>query len=427
MPTGVPTTHSGFVPMEYDTTDNRLYLYNSGWQNISGAGGATALSGITAATAVHSFDSTSMAQTWTWNSLTTQTAFTLSSSSLTNGNILSIQNTAASATSTGKVLSISDATTGSGYGVYSSMTGHLNTGYAGYFLNTDTSTNTNYGVYGIINSTTTAQSAGVYGEGDCASCAGVKAVSNNDFGVSAFGGWAGIYTVSNGTGTNYGIYSQETGHGNTGYAGYFLNTDTGADTNYGVWGQTASSSGVGVYGTSANNGTGVYGFSGGTGYAGYFYNNSAAAGYGVYGTITGHGNTGYAGYFVNTDTSSNRNFGVYGAISAPPHPAPTPPASMAKATAANCGGVYGYSANGTGVLGLGNGNGIYAQYVEHRRRRWHLRHDHRPRQHRLCRLLHQYRHKHQPELRRLRRHLQHHHNGKQLPCRRLGRSRLLEL
>ena len=99
---------------------------------------------------MHTFDNTSMAQTWTWNSLTTQTAFTLSSSSLTNGNILSIQNTAASATSTGKVLSISDATTGSGYGVYSSMTGHGNTGYAGYFINTDTSTNTNYGIYASV-------------------------------------------------------------------------------------------------------------------------------------------------------------------------------------------------------------------------------------------------------------------------------------
>ena len=90
----------------------------SGWGSLA-SGGTTALSALTSGTAVNTIDNTSMAQTWTWNSLTTQTAFTLSSSSLTNGNILSIQNTAASATSTGKVLSISDATTGSGYGVYS--------------------------------------------------------------------------------------------------------------------------------------------------------------------------------------------------------------------------------------------------------------------------------------------------------------------
>ena len=74
---------------------------------------------------------------------------------------MSIQNTAASANSTGKVLSISDATTGSGYGVYSTMTGHGNTGYAGYFINTDTSSNVNYGVYGLASSTSVGY--GVFG------------------------------------------------------------------------------------------------------------------------------------------------------------------------------------------------------------------------------------------------------------------------
>ena len=82
------------------------------------------------------------------------------SSSLTTGNIVTIQNTAAAVTSTGKVLNISDATTGSGYGVYSSMTGHGNTGYAGYFINTDTSaTTTNYGVYGYVRPSPAAPAA----------------------------------------------------------------------------------------------------------------------------------------------------------------------------------------------------------------------------------------------------------------------------
>ena len=87
---------------------------------------------------------------WQWNSLTTQTAFTLSSSSLTNGNILSLQNTAAAATATGHVLDISNTTTGAGYGIYSAITGHANTGYAGYFSNTDTSTNVNYALYATV-------------------------------------------------------------------------------------------------------------------------------------------------------------------------------------------------------------------------------------------------------------------------------------
>ena len=63
------------------------------------------------------------------------------------GTLLSLQDTAVAATSTGKVLSIGDATTGSGYGIYSAMTGHGNTGYAGYFANTDTGADANYGIY----------------------------------------------------------------------------------------------------------------------------------------------------------------------------------------------------------------------------------------------------------------------------------------
>lgn len=123
----------------------------SGWGSLA-SGAASALSSLTSGTAVNTIDNTSMAQTWTWNSLTTQTAFTLSSSSLTNGSILSIQNTAASATSTGKVLSIFDATTGSGYGVYSSMTATGDTGAAIYATNTGAN-NQGYAIYGLNNST----------------------------------------------------------------------------------------------------------------------------------------------------------------------------------------------------------------------------------------------------------------------------------
>ena len=263
----------------------------SGWGSLAG-GGTTALSSITSATAAYSFDNTSMAQTWTWNSLTTQTAFTLSSSSLTNGNILSIQNTAASATSTGKVLSISDATTGSGYGVYSVMTGKGNTGYAGYFtntgstnsgyagyfINTDTSSSSNFGVYGIVNSTG-GNSAGVYGGTNSTGAgSGVEGATNSTafpaagvFGYAVNGGNStaagGLFNYG-GTGSGYGVYSQAYGHGNTGYAGYFINTDTGADANWGI------------YATNASTGTGT----------------------GVHGRVTAAANTGYGGYFENDST-----------------------------------------------------------------------------------------------------------------------------
>ena len=110
----------------------------------SSPGGSTSLSALTSATALNSFDNAAFPQTWTWNSLSTQTAFMLSSSSLTNGTVLSIQNSSAAATSTGQVFSLSDATTGAGYGIYSNMTGTNNTGYSGYFTNSSTS---GYAIY----------------------------------------------------------------------------------------------------------------------------------------------------------------------------------------------------------------------------------------------------------------------------------------
>jgi trimeric autotransporter adhesin len=305
----------------------------SGWGSLAG-GGATALSALTSGTAVNTIDNTSMAQTWTWNSLTTQTAFTLSSSSLTNGNILSIQNTAAAATSTGKVLSISDATTGSGYGVYSVMsgkgntgyagyftnTGSTNTGYAGYFVNTDTSTNTNYGVYGLTFGTGGGNSPGVAGENDSAGGIGVLGTGGSNVGVKGYGGFQGVLGQTPSTGAGYGVYGTITGHGNTGYAGYFVNTDTSSNTNYGVFGTIQSTSGnsVAVFGSdlaTTGNGSGVEGNtnSTGSGSAGVYGHNAtaAAAGAGVYGIMSGAANTGYAGYFTNTDTGADANYGVY--------------------------------------------------------------------------------------------------------------------
>ena len=234
----------------------------------NGGPASSALSAITSATAAHSFDNTSMAQTWTWNTLTTQTAFTLSSSSLTNGNILSIQNTAAAATSTGQVLSISDATTGPGYGVYSSMTGAANTGYAGYFTNTATS-GVNYGiaaailsgsgtaVAGYANSGGTNNSNGVYGASNANGGNGVYGYNTNGSGTGI-----GVYGVNNTTGAGYGVQGQITGAANTGYAGYFSNTGTGA-VNYGLYASTSSTTGYAGYFAGPTAHTGLLTASGG--------------------------------------------------------------------------------------------------------------------------------------------------------------------
>jgi hypothetical protein len=57
---------------------------------------------------------------------------------MTSGTLLSLANTAAAATATGDVLSVTNASTGAGYSIYSAITGAANTGYAGYFNNTST-------------------------------------------------------------------------------------------------------------------------------------------------------------------------------------------------------------------------------------------------------------------------------------------------
>ena len=83
-----------------------------------------ALSAITGAMGGNTIDNVNSPQTWTWNSLTTQTALSLSTSSGTSGKLLSLSNTTSGS---------------SGYSGYFSMSGTGNTGYAGYFTNSSTS------------------------------------------------------------------------------------------------------------------------------------------------------------------------------------------------------------------------------------------------------------------------------------------------
>ena len=227
----------------------------------------------------------------------------------------------------------------------------------------------NYGLKGYVLSSG-SQSVGVVGQADCANCIGVNGTSGSGTGVSAYGGGAGINASTASTGAGTGVYGSITGHDNTGYAGYFVNTDTNnaSNTNYGIYVRNLGNYGYGIYsrseayysiygisaggssaaiqGENQSGGTGIYGLQsavGATGYAGYFSNVSTGAGYGVYGTITGHGNTGYAGYFKNTDTGptklrrvwhhaqhQHQSAGIYG-----------------ECDSGNCQGVSGFSSNGT--------------------------------------------------------------------------------
>src|ERR1039457_6502338 len=90
-----PTPANGMIRYNSSTPAIEGYV-NGSW--ISIGGGSTTLNAITAATSTNTINNATFAQTWNWNSLTTGTAFTLGSNSMTSGNILSISNTNASST-----------------------------------------------------------------------------------------------------------------------------------------------------------------------------------------------------------------------------------------------------------------------------------------------------------------------------------------
>ena len=293
--------------IRYNSSTNAVEGYvNNAWTSFATAAGGTALSSLTSATTTNNIDNATFAQTWTWNTLTTQNALTLSSSSETTGSLLYLSNTNAS--STGATLSVTTTSTGAGfaieglasgtgntgYGVYGSN--NSATGYGVYGINTAGSGNGAHGVYGTTNSTGTA--SGVYGNNSgstntgsgifgtnssTATASGVKGTmtgaSNTGYGVyggntGGAGANFGVYATTNSTGAGTGIYASETGVSNTGYAVYGANTGGGSVANFGVYGTTnATGAGTGIYGseTGASN----------TGYAIYGLNNSTT-GWGEY-------------------------------------------------------------------------------------------------------------------------------------------------
>ena len=295
--------------------------------------GSQAISSLTSALTSNTIDNAAYTQTWTWNGLTTGNALVLSTSAVNTGNLLTLNETAADATSTGKALSISNATTGSGYGVYSVLTGHGNTGYAGYFENTDTSNSLNYAIkansssansqsaaIGAFSSTSTSSGfstaiqAFANGVAAGASTAGVNSRANEANGGSA---WGVIGTANgNASGTLYGgsftanpsFLSSGTAYGVTGDTGV-VNTGT---TVTALWCPTATTSfsmsraerrqGYGVYGTNTSG-------SAGKRYLRRLWHRDAYGYYGVYGSQTQGSGGGYGGYFTNSSTGTG--FGLY--------------------------------------------------------------------------------------------------------------------
>jgi hypothetical protein len=155
----------------------------------TGCSGSASLTinGLIAATGANSINNSSFAQTWSWQSLTTNTALTLSTTNAT----------------TGTLLAISEITTGSGAALTSTLTGLGNSGYAGYFTNTAT---TGYAIY----SAGAEEVTGVLTVTGNASLTGTTSVSNLNTGNANLGGTT---TAANITASNITVTGTCTGCG----------------------------------------------------------------------------------------------------------------------------------------------------------------------------------------------------------------------
>ena len=114
IPTGATTAQPGQSGMQaaaagmirYNTTatpNDKVEYYDAesaAWIQLAGSGSAGALSGLTAATGTNTIANVSYAQAWNWDSLTTETAMALGSTSITSGKILSLASSATGFTGT---------------------------------------------------------------------------------------------------------------------------------------------------------------------------------------------------------------------------------------------------------------------------------------------------------------------------------------
>ena len=391
--TGSSSGYAGYFQGNVNITGNAAISGTTTLGNISvtgtctgcGNGAIISLSSLTSATTTNSFDNNNWAQIWKWGTLSSETALTLSTSSMTTGTLLNLADNSTSG-SAGMVLNVSNAQTGAGYGISSNMTSDANSGSAVYAQNASGS---GYAVY-ATNSTTTGSwptgagsalyaqtsssinSAGFftntstagrgvvsfaptayYGSTNAAGGNAYYAIANatnssiNGYFVSANGGSGStvsgfnasingsddtIYgvqllpnlTVTSGSHSGYGVYSQS-----------FVTVFGGASTLYGVYGSNFLNNGFG----GAATGYGVYGSNinfGGTSYG--VYGEDAYGYYGVYGIQDQGTGAGYGGYFTNNSTGAG--FGLY----------------ADETGASNTGyGLYASNASGTGWAGYFNG------------------------------------------------------------------------
>ena len=221
------------LPAARAATTNLLSTDGSGALSWVAAGtgvASTAISGLSAAAASSSINSTNKRETMTWNTLTTGTALTLSSSSMTTGNLLFISDSSTS-TSNSHALEVLTADSGDGaVGIYSQMTASSGSITAIKGVSDGGSPN-GVGLRGVISGGSNSPAL----EGDSDGAIGVKGydsdtVNSGDVGVygqtssTGTGSMAVYGTSTAATGVNYGVYGTNAG---ASPAGYFFNAGGG--------------------------------------------------------------------------------------------------------------------------------------------------------------------------------------------------------
>jgi hypothetical protein len=129
-PDAITTSYSLTLPATAGTANQVLTTDGAGilsWTTPSGGGGG-ALSSVTAATAVNTIANANFAQAWNWDTLSTQTAMSMGTTSGTTGTLLNLTNSFNNATSTGNVLKV--ATTGASNAAVPLMVTNAGTGFS---------------------------------------------------------------------------------------------------------------------------------------------------------------------------------------------------------------------------------------------------------------------------------------------------------
>lgn len=107
-----PSTFTSYVltlPTDDGINGQILSTNGSGGLSWSSLSSTSPLSSLAAAGATNTIANANFAQIWNWDTLSTQTALTLASSSLTTGSILNVTGSNNNATSTGNILKVSSA------------------------------------------------------------------------------------------------------------------------------------------------------------------------------------------------------------------------------------------------------------------------------------------------------------------------------